>query len=431
MSPTVVLSIALLSIPPASPETLIRLNLQPMAAPTPALRYLLLPELKEMTPGNPIAAYLECFLDQDFTAENEVLRASALRQADRAARMDKPDWQILLKAKSDGIGLLIPDVGKLRALANKLQERFRAEVAAGHFDDAIVTAKTMFALSRHLSDHPTLIGHLVGTAIAQLTLTSVQEMLEQPGCPNLYWALTNLPDPFTSVAKAMEGEKLLLQGVILNIVDDTKPMKADQLRKQLEHLIRGRDFENNPSKEKTQAWLDERIENPVWLVNARSRLVDSGIPEERLLKFPIEQIILLDEKRRFEVQRDEGMKLMNLPTWQFEEMAKQFKPEKDKPLLGDLLPAVQKIRRAQGRLEQRMALLRHVEAIRLDAANHQGRLPKKLSDIAVPLPVDPFTGKPFRYSLEGGTAHLRGSPPPGNENVAVYNLHYEITIRQQ
>jgi hypothetical protein len=62
------------------------------------------------------------------------------------------------------------------------------------------------------------------------------------------------------------------------------------------------------------------------------------------------------------------------------------------------------------------------------AAEHKGQLPEKLSDVSVPLPADPFTGKPFRYSLENGTAHLRGNPPKGLETVAVYNLHYQITI---
>jgi hypothetical protein len=72
-------------------EMLIQLNVQPMPEPKPALRYLLLPELKEMEPGNPIANYLRCLLDQDLSSPVESLRASALRQADRAARMDKPD----------------------------------------------------------------------------------------------------------------------------------------------------------------------------------------------------------------------------------------------------------------------------------------------------------------------------------------------------
>jgi hypothetical protein len=88
------------------------------------------------------------------------------------------------------------------------------------------------------------------------------------------------------------------------------------------------------------------------------------------------------------------------------------------------------VRRAQGRLEQRIALLRHVEALRLYAAEHDGKLPEKLSDIEVPLPVDPFTGKPFAYKVEGGTAHVRGSPPRGEEKIPAYNVHYEITLRK-
>ncbi len=108
---------------------------------------------------------------------------SALSRADWAARLDNPDWQILLKLKTDGISLLLPDVQQLRGLARALQVRFRSEVALGRFDDAIRTAKTMFAMSRHLSEHPTLIGNLVGIAIASITIAPLEEMLKQPGLP--------------------------------------------------------------------------------------------------------------------------------------------------------------------------------------------------------------------------------------------------------
>jgi hypothetical protein len=130
------------------------------------------------------------------------------------------------------------------------------------------------------------------------------------------------------------------------------------------------------------------------------------------------------------MRRDEVMKCMNLPTWEVEEMTKSIKPYKSPPLFNVFVPTFQNVRRSQGRLEQRIALLRHVEAIRLYAADHKGELPGKLSDISLPLPVDPFTGKPFRYTLEGATAHLRGNPPRGLEENAVYNLHYEITINK-
>ena len=173
----------------ATPETLIRLNVSPAPAPKPALRYLLLPELKEMNPGNPIQNYMKCFMEQQkfffdkeaFERREKLLTMPlkelpaqelqdygrfALSQADWAARLDNPDWQILLKLKADGIDLLLPDVQQIRPLARALKVRFRAEVALGRFDDALRTAKTMFAMSRHLGEHPTFIGNLVGIAIA-------------------------------------------------------------------------------------------------------------------------------------------------------------------------------------------------------------------------------------------------------------------------
>ena len=48
----------------STPETLIKLSVTPAPEPAPALRYLLLPDLKEMNPGNPIHGYLKCFMEQ-------------------------------------------------------------------------------------------------------------------------------------------------------------------------------------------------------------------------------------------------------------------------------------------------------------------------------------------------------------------------------
>jgi hypothetical protein len=414
---------------PAAPsETLIRLNVQAMPAPKPALRYILLPELREMEPGNPIPNYLRCFMDQDFSSLQETLSTSALRQADRAARMDKPDWQILLKAKTDGISLLLPDVQKLRALAAALQDRFHTEVAQHRFDDALRTAKTMFAMSRHMGEHPTLIGDLVGIAIASITIVPLEEMLAQPGCPNLYWALTNLPSPLVSMDKGWEGERLLILAELRDL-DENAPMSAEQLRKLIKHVDYLRGLDNPKLKNNTRSWLNARNKDEQQIQAARRRLVEVGLAEERLARFPADQVLLLDEKREYEVLRDEAMKLMKLPTWQGEPLIQQIKPPKKESLFAFLVPALNKVRRAQGRLEQRIALLRHVEALRLYAAEHEGKLPEKLSDCPVPLPDDPFTGKPFRYQKEGTTAHLFGTPPKGEEKNAPYNLHYEVTIQ--
>jgi hypothetical protein len=430
------LALATLSLPcradqtVTSTETLIRLNLQPMPAPKPALRYLLLPELREMSPGNPIPNYMKCLIDPGLAASGATLGTAALKQADRAARLDKPDWQILLRMRTDGVNLLLPDLQKHRELAAGLKERFHEEVAQRRFDDALVTAKTMFAMARHVGEHPTLIGDLVGIAIASIAIGPLEEMLDQPGCPNLYWALTNLPHPFIAVDKGIEGERMLLLAELRDL-DDVSPMSPDQIKKLIPHLDKLRALGNgkNPDTD-VRGWLDARIKDEKNVQAARERLIEFGMLEERIAKFPAEQVILLDEKREYQVRRDDEMKIMVLPTWQVEGMLARPKPSREPALFDFLLPAMGKVRQAQGRLEQRIGLLRCIEALRLYAAEHNGKFPEKLEDCPVPVPPDSFTGKPFRYEVIDGTAHLRGSPPKGHEKTPVYNLHYELTIRK-
>jgi hypothetical protein len=430
-------------------EKLILLNVEPAAAPRPALRYLLLPELREMNPGNPIQNYMKCFMQQQkfffdkeaFDRREKLLAMpleqlpaqellqdgqSALAQADWAARLDSPDWQVLLKIKADGVNMLIPDVQQLRTLAKALMVRFRAEVALRRFEQAIETAKTLFAMARHLGEHPTFIANVVGISIASSTIETLQEMLRQPGCPNLYWALTSLPVPLISLQKGREGERLWVLTEVRDL-DDINPMSADRLNKfiaRADKLVYAR-----PNQPGLRGWLDRVVKEEGMVSAARQRLVESGIPQERLLRFSAEQVILLDEKRELELREDDAMKLINLPAWQVEKLVAGAVPRKTPALFADtLVSPPQNLSRSQGRLDQQVALLRHVEALRQFAAAHDGTLPANLSEIPVPLPDDPFTGKPIRYERSDRGAHLRGTPPPGLERVAPFNLHIELIV---
>jgi hypothetical protein len=427
-------------------EMLVRLCVQPAPAPTPALRYVLLPELKEMSPGNPIQNYMKCFMDQQkfffdkeaFDRRQQLLAMPlkelpanelqeygglALNQADWAARLDSPDWQILAKMKTEGYRVLLPDVQQLRTLGRALKVRLRAEVALGRFDHAIRTAQTMFAMARHLGNHPTFIANVVGISTASSAIEPLQEMLGQPGCPNLYWALTSLPTPFISLDTARQGERLMVLAEFHDL-DDGTPMTADQIQRFITHVEQVR-----PG---VRSWLDGRIKDDGIVTAARHRLAESGLPRERLLRFPAEQVLLLDEKRELETRLDDVLKLINLPAWQVEELSAKATPSKSRTLFADtFVPPPTNMTRAQGRLDQQFALLRHVEALRVYAAAHPGELPAQLSEIGLPLPPDPFTGKPFRYELDGNTAHLRGSPPPGFEQIPAYNLHFEVSIQAQ
>jgi hypothetical protein len=437
--------------PPKPQEILVRMTVQPRPAPKPALKYQLLPELREISPGNPIYEYTRCFAEQsnfwrskESVANREKWQTMLLRDlpvkeilqsfgsrrgrgplnyADAAARMETPDWQVLSRLKRDGVGTLLPDVQGLRELAGALRVRFRVEIAERHYDDAVYTAQTMLALSRHFQEHPTLIGDLVGIAIATIALGNVDEMLQQPGSPNLFWALTDLPSPFIDLRKGLHGERLWIDAEMPNL-DNQEPMTNAQMQKIVERLqkvVNGAD-----EKElSVRAWLEGRANNEEHVRAARKRMIEALAPADvtKFESFPPMQIVLLDEKLNFEIRRDEMTKALALPYWQAIPVYESVPPipkSKETPFTLFLAHYV-KVKAAQARLDQRIALLRCVEALRMYTAEHDGKLPVKLDEIRLPLPVDPASGKPFNYKVEGKTAHLQGGP-------LVVQVRYEVTI---
>jgi hypothetical protein len=443
----ILLAAVSVAAPPAEPA--VRLAVQPMAAPKPALKYQLLPEVRELRPGNPVQWYVRCFMEQRiffFSKEANAQRAQyltmplkelagdklrnyggqALSQADWGARLDTPDWQVLERVQTEGTDLRLPELDSLRVLATALQVRFRGEVARREFDDAVRTAKTMFALARHLGEHPTSAGNTLGLSVADRALDTLGEMVQQPGCPNLYWALTDLPCPVVDLRKGFQGDRALVAAELRPFRDDAA-LTGDEVEELVSRLSGRSGFAREQAglpPRNVRAKLGAQAKDAELVRAARGRLVEAGCAKALVEKFSPIQVILLDEKREFEVRRDEEMKLLALSQLQIDALIVKEADRAADGLFTDLLPRVAEARRAQGRLEQRVALLRHVEALRLYAAAHDGKLPAKLDDVGVPLPADPFAGKPFGYKLDGPTAHLHGGAPKGEETK-----RYEITIK--
>jgi hypothetical protein len=452
-------SAALAQKPPAPTETVVRMTVQPAAAPQPALKYRLLPQLKDMEPGNPILGYQKCFNEQqNFWYRKDAIAnrvkwqdmplhdlplqevrnygytmKGPLGRADHAARLANPDWQILLQLKREGPTLLLPDVQQLRELADALRVRFRAQLAEHNYDDALVTAQTLFALSRHMGQHPTLIVNLVGTAVANRDALTLEEMIQQPDCPNLYWALADLPHPLLSLRAGLGGEGVMADWIFAGL-NGREAVTEAQLRQVVDRIDELAKTEK-PRPLDAPAWLEAHARDKDYVAAACRRLTESGLAAERLKELPALQVVFLDQRREYEARRDEMLKWMTLPYWQGEaglqaamsDNARATTPAGKLAALQQL-PAV--TRKASARVQQRLDLLQHVEALRLYAAEHDGKLPAHLSDIALPLPVDPFTGKAFVYESDGQTAVVRGTPPKGEEKSAPYNVRYEVTIKK-
>jgi hypothetical protein len=92
------------------------------------------------------------------------------------------------------------------------------------------------------------------------------------------------------------------------------------------------------------------------------------------------------------------------------------------PVAKALLPAISAVRGSVAQTDREIAVLRIIEALRMHAAAQEGRFPDRLSELPVPVPVDPINSRPFGYRLDGETGVIEGPPLSG------LLLHLEIKV---
>lgn len=442
---------------PAPPAGTARvLDVEPAGPPTPVLKFQLLPELTEMNPGNAIPAYLRSFGEQSnffFTKEPNEERerllkcplseikpgslkgygGTALWQADHAARLEYADWNLLPQIREKGYFLLLPDIQQLRTLANALAVRGRGQLVDKDYAGAISTIKTILALGRHLGDHPTLICSLVGMAVTHIGLNLVEELVQQPGAPNLYWALTALPTPLVDTRKAVSGERMMQDVGFGPQSDPARVWVGDDIAAGLQKAkeIVGMNELSPADRAAAGPWVAERLKDEAWLAAGRKALAAHGSPADKVAKYPAEQVLVFKFQLDAQSYRDEALKWMPVPYWQAADALAELEAVKPADIEGRLVRvmgvAVGKVKGAQARLDQRIALLRAAEAIRLDAAK-TGELPAKLSDLTVPVPDDPATGRRFEYKPDKRTAELAGKVI-GTTSTSY--AKYEVRVRQK
>jgi hypothetical protein len=458
---------------PSAPVIKVKVSSKP--APGRALKYTLLPPLLERTSGNAASFWLRASgaareVQQKWTDDVYKWMGStgtplkdlpvkevrdfldkyrlALRLTEEAARRDHCDWdRPPLTLQTLGEGLFLNEVQSQRQLAGLLSIRFRLELAEKHTDQALSTLQTGFALAHDIGEAPTLLDNLVAIAVTAIMESHVEELLEQPDAPNLYWALTTLPRPFLDLRKPLEYEFGTLYRSVPQLRDlDKKTLTADQAQDLLDYLLRQMvEFEgvgkagakNWPLPRADKKQVAELIEK--LYPDAKQHLRDRGRTAEQVAALPKVQAVGIYLVDRYDHDRDEVMKWFAVPPWQaragLEQVEKRLRAERERGpgnlFVSLLFPAVEKVHAAGTRVERYLAGLRCVEAIRRYAAAHDGKLPARLEDVTeVPLPLDPATGKGFDafYKADGDTAVLEIPPPPGKEGQSpILGRRYEFS----
>ena len=98
-----------------------------------------------------------------------------------------------------------PDM-RYRDIASVMQLWARLEICRGQYQNATIAMQTAFGMAKHLGQAPTIIQALVGASIGGMTCNELEQFVQCKDAPNLYKALTNLPEPLIDVEKAIMSE---------------------------------------------------------------------------------------------------------------------------------------------------------------------------------------------------------------------------------
>ncbi len=456
--------------PKAEPVTL---TLHPAPEPIPALKYRLEPERRSLIPGNAALYYHRAIqnvlevrnfqtdetrrnsdasttksidieigewasaplgeIPIDQARERLTLFATALHEVELGTQRSTCDWE--LDQRPEGISLLLGEIQEARSLARLVAVKARLAILDGDTDTAMHWIQVGMTLGRHVAMGPTIIQALVGIAIDNVMARCMQNLIERPGTPSLYWALADRPRPAIDMRRPLESERYMLEKELPELADlergvwslDEARNFAGELQSKLFTMVNGGTYAA-PGETGMPA-LGRRLGIAAMAAKiypeAKQGLIDMGLPPEQVERMPIIQTATLYTVRQYNQARDDLYKWMNLPFWQsVDGLAKaetlgvnSAGDQYSNPLLTlfrMLTPALNAARWAGVRHERGLDALQTIEAIRMYAAEHDGSLPTSLDALDVPAPRDPATGQPFEYRDTGdNTATLKGPIPPG------------------
>lgn len=443
-----------------------KLELSPQPEPVPALEYRLFPLASELKEGNAVPIYLRLVHEQSDAARKRWFERPTelnqepierfpvaeareflngyrrfFQQFDLGARRKSAEWNYTLDQGSV-IDILLPDVQIMRTYVPLMVLRARVEIAEKNWPAAADALKTGFTFSRQVSEAPFLIHGLVGIACASQFTDTLLDFVSRPGAPNLYWSLTALPRPFISLRRALEFEQRLLEYQFPELADLDRPRSPEQwdallkkVRTDFQQLL-DTDTKKEPIPPGT-APDDPAAKSPD-LPAAKKYLTEQRHrPAAEVNALPPAQVLLLYLVAVFKDFAQDEFKAAYLPYPESgpvlaaaEKRLKAAPATEGMRYTKALLPAIKKVMAAQNRLERKIAALRVLEALRLHAAAHDGKLPDRLSQVtAVPVPDDPGTGKPFAYQRDGEDAVLTGRVP--GESLELSGLRYRLAIRKK
>jgi len=446
----------------------IKLTVTPAGAPQPHLRYRFAPTARQLAEGNAAALYCRALVvleqhDRDHTARRQIsdwletpvgelpreevrrtlgqLRA-VLAEARIGTRRKQAVWDLPLREQ--GISTLLPEIQEMREVARLWKLQARLAILDGDYAAASRDLEDLYTMGRHLGESGTLVSMLVGLAAHRSASDALQTWIAQPGSPNAYWALTSIPSSTRNLTTSIESEDMWIYGTIphaeLLEVAILSPTQLEEITREIGALFDPSWYgvtmklELNSGEQRDVQLPPSVAAMPVVLRAypvCKRQILESGMAPDLVGAMQPLQVVMLRWVQVYRELLDEMVVWSRRPYREsrpaMEALDDRFDRLANRPeaiLANIMLPAINAASIAVYRGEQRIAMLRVVEALRLYAAAHNGRLPETLEAITeVPIPVDPLMGAAFDYRLEGETAHLKSLAPRLNPDT-----RFEITI---
>jgi hypothetical protein len=465
------------SKPEDQPELkVINLAVYPAPIPRPAMKYRLLPRYADQTPGNAALLYDTVFMQiawedgikdaQTKGIKDEKEREKFDTNADKlsnwldtplgelpkddirkilgdvqpwwmeyteiASRRMECDWETPIREMRITWEINLYNMKHARSLAGILAMKARLSLAEGKPEDALKTLQMGFALSQHIGKaKEPLVSYLVGNAVANMMRDQLLDLTQLKDAPNLYWSLSTLPHPFLSFNNSIEWEELATERLLPEFQEARKGQHSpEEWQKLWEGIVERINnfpyFDKDKKKEKYDAKKLLTKNYP----KSRDYLINLGWPKKEIQAMAPAQVILLYCTETWDEIRDDRTKWLSINYLQwpnneqdlYDDLLKNYRQKEILPL-ANFFGAYGSVARAQARTERAFKSLRCIEAIRLFAYSHDGKLPGALDNIKeVPIPPNPMTGKPFSYHLEGDTAVLLAD---GDKRI---NYEYRIKI---
>ncbi|MFI5460075.1 MAG: hypothetical protein ACHRXM_32045 [Isosphaerales bacterium] len=452
--------------------------LRPAAEPVPALKYRILPERSTQIPGNAAIFYHRAILmfqdtrqrtrrakESPATEEQasgqwitgplnaiphdqarqwlETYRSS-LHETELGARRLTCNWEF--DSRTEGIELMLPEMQEMRALGRLVALRARFAVLDGKIDEAVYWIQTGYAMARHVSEGPILIQSLVGVSLSELMAKVLEDLIQAPGTPSLYWALANRPRPFIDMTAAYEGERFDLEREVPQLRElDGVPWSVEKARmftaELQEKLFKFAGLAARaPSASGSGGVQDWSYKLGLAALvaqaypEAKRALIAQRRPAAQVEAMPAVQVAALHTFQSYQQLRDDVFKWTGLPYYQAYKAMDGSSTTRQShanmnmllKLFTMLLPAIRSVQVAQLRADRHLDAIECIEAIRLYAAAH-GQFPRKLEEISeAPAPIDPATGHPFDYRVEGDRAILSAPSPPGAPDIPQFKINYEL-----